>query len=890
MLPETIFNYACEHSRYFARLVHRADFRLDLLSDFERQVGSESLLNWFSNVEKNDEDAVLRALRQMRQKVLGRIILRDLSGLADLDEVMRTMTLFAETAIMMAVNCATAQLTARYGNPIGKESGLIQQLIVIGMGKLGGEELNVSSDIDLIFAYPEEGETIGPAIISCMEFFNHVSRKVIRLLAEVTEDGFAFRVDMRLRPYGESGALCSSFASLENYYQSQGREWERYALIKARVVFGERSEELMQLLRPFVFRKYLDFGAFASMRGLYEQIRRDVLRRDRMGNIKTGFGGIREIEFCAQVFQLVRGGREPSLRKRPTLEVLEEVAHLGFLPVSIVNNLMSAYVFLRRLEHRLQYLDDSQTHTLPSEEGDCLLIAQSMGYKGVTEFMKALDMVRLSVNHDFQALFVRQQVSIHPLASLWMNRADSAEMQDKFHQLGFVDGVEWVNRLYHMRESSRYRNLSESAQMRLDGLIPHVIEAAARCPNKDETLGRMLSLIDSLERREAYFALLDEYPASLNQVAKICSASSWAAEFLAQHPILLDELLDERFLAELPGIPELRKSLRSKIQEAGQDVEAQFDAFSEIKNGHIFHLLSQDLAGILTVEQLSDHLSDLADLVLDEMLDFCWRNLLRKPWPDKHFAVIAYGRLGGRELGYTSDLDLVFLYEDDREDAPQIYARFAQHVNSRLNGIGREGSLYEIDLRLRPNGSSGLLVSSFLAYEHYLCHDAWVWELQALTRARFVTGEATIGRNFEILRRHVLSMSRDLNHLKAEIISMRNKMSASHPNPESSFDIKHDRGGMIDIEFMVQFLVLGYARDFSMLLDNVGNIALLERAAQVKLISMEKARAVCNVYREYRGRQHALKLNGSRYSRESDEKWSAPRRLAVMALWKEVFD
>ncbi|MDE3208476.1 MAG: bifunctional [glutamate--ammonia ligase]-adenylyl-L-tyrosine phosphorylase/[glutamate--ammonia-ligase] adenylyltransferase, partial [Pseudomonadota bacterium] len=679
----------------------------------------------------------------------------------------------------------------------------------------------------------------------------------------ITEEGFVFRVDMRLRPYGHSGSLCSGFASLETYYQSQGREWERYALIKARVVYGERAHELMALLQPFVFRKYLDFGAFASMRNLYEQIQQEVLRRDQADNIKTGPGGIRQIEFCAQVFQLVRGGRVPELRKKATLDVLHEIALLGYLPASVIHCLCTSYVFLRRLEHRLQYLDDAQTHRLPSDVNDCLLIAQGMGFENVTPFLVKLNEVREEVKNHFNALFIQQKYTVeHDSGYLGFLALDKAEMEKRFHDLGFIEAEKWVDRLCEWRESTRYRQLSESAQNRLMGLMPRLLKAASEYSNPDDTLGRILDLIEVLGRREAYFALLDEYPFSLGQVAQICSASQWAADFLAQHPLLLDELLDERLLRALPEVSELRTVLKKKLETADDELELQLDCFAQTKNSHVFHLLAQDLAGLVSIETLGDHLSDLADMILDEMLNFCWQKLLRKPWEDRHFAVIAYGRLGGRELGYASDLDLVFLYEDGRDEAAMIYARLAQRMNAYLTSTGREGSLYEIDLRLRPNGASGLLVSSFMAYEHYLMDEAWVWELQALSRARFVAGDRSIGLEFEQLRRKVLAQPRDLSQLRASVVSMRKKMLKNHANSDDTFDIKHDKGGMVDIEFIVQFLVLGYSHDYPGLLDNAGNIALLQRAAQVNLVTHEEAQAICGVYRDFRSRQHKVKLQG----------------------------
>jgi glutamate-ammonia-ligase adenylyltransferase len=834
-------------------------------------------------------DDVQRILRRLRKQALAALIVRDLAGWANLAEVTRTMTQLAECALNVALDWVTRDLSQTLGTPRGNpdSGGQAQQLHVVGMGKLGGGELNVSSDIDLVFIYPEDGDTDGTRTLSNHEYFLRVGRTLIGLLAELTADGYVFRVDMRLRPYGDSGPLVASFDMLENYLITQGREWERYAWIKGRVLTGDQGNELMSLVRPFVFRRHLDYSAFASMRELHSQIRREVERRDRADNIKLGRGGIREIEFIAQVFQLIRGGHDAALRRQPTLEVLALLAERNLLPMAAVTELTQSYVFLRNLEHRLQYLDDQQTHALPVRTEDQVRIAHSMGYADYGTFLNTLNQHRDTVARHFDVLFTDANTEQHPLATLWTHSGDAASVATRLGELGFQRTAELQSRMAHMHGSARYRQMPATSQSRFDRLIPLAIESAAAGSNRDLTLERLLGFLEGISRRESYLALLEEYPQAREQLAALMRASPWVAQYLTQYPILLDELLDARTLHTAPDWPALTALLHAAINDAENDTESQMDVLRHFKHAQTLRLIAQDLAGALPLETLSDHLSDLACVVLTEVVRLAWQDVRQRHRPVPAFAVIGYGKLGGKELGYASDLDLVFLYDDDAPEAAENYARLAQRISTWLTSTTAAGQLYDTDLRLRPDGESGLLVSSLQRFRDYQMKQAWVWEHQALTRARFTAGDTTIGKTFEAMRCELLRRPRDLQTLRDEVAAMREKMHAAHPNRSGLFDVKHDRGGIVDVEFIVQYLVLGYAHEHAGMTGNIGNLALLKLAARLELIDSTAANATHTAYREFRRLQHELRLQRERYARVAHA--SVQEHVtSVNVLWQQV--
>jgi glutamate-ammonia-ligase adenylyltransferase len=880
-------------SRYVRNLLDSdAELLTWLRSHYALPCSAVEMATWLDAMTITDEGSLSRALRCLRKRVMLKLLTRDLGGLADLNEVMATMTALAELAVRRAQAFSMASLVEQYGAPTGTLSGAPQEMLVIGMGKLGGGELNVSSDIDLIFVYPEDGETTGLRPLSNHEFFSKLGRRLINMIHELTGEGYVFRVDMRLRPYGDSGPLVTSFAALEEYLVTQGREWERYAWIKARVVSPEYCptiDELMQLARPFVFRKYLDFGAFASMRKLHAQIRQEVQRRDRLNNIKLGPGGIREIEFIAQVFQLIRGGRDASLRIRPTLQVLQLLREHGQLTPETVAELNAAYIFLRNLEHRLQYLDDQQTQDLPENPDDQALMAEGMGYPDYRAMLEQLSQHRTLVSAQFAQIFSTQKDDLQEIclleSSLWNENMQEEELRDSLGELGYTNATGLAERLLQIRDSARYRQLPDSSRQLFDNLVPQFIALCAAPKNRDQTLARILTLLENISRRASYLSFLAEYPQVMQRLANIASASLWASDYLIQYPILLDELLDAREIYNEPDWSALDAALQRQLAEYGTDIEQQMEVLRQFQHSQTFRLLAMDLQGLLPLETLSDHLSDLADLILHHMLQLCWRGARKKHQEFPQFAIIAYGKLGGRELGYASDLDLIFLYDDPHPDAAEIYARLAQRINTMLGSYTSSGRLYETDLRLRPNGASGLLVSSIVSFAEYQRQHAWVWEHQALTRARFSAGDAHVGEQFEAIRNEVLRQPRDLDTLRQEIVAMRQKMRDGHPNDSDLFDIKHDRGGMVDIEFMVQFLVLAYANKYPQLAAHKGNLALLKRSGEAGLTDPQQVEAVCRIYRNLRELQHKMRLNNQTQCRvDAAEIDTAP----VLALWGKL--
>jgi glutamate-ammonia-ligase adenylyltransferase len=855
-------------------------------------------------VAAGDGGALDTALRELRREVLLHTLARDLAGRADLAEVCGAMTRLAETSLAAALSLHHAALVDTCGEPRGGD-GAPQQLVVIGMGKLGGGELNVSSDIDLVFSYPEDGETDGARPIANREFFDRLGRRVIGALDDRTADGFVFRVDMRLRPYGDSGPLTTPFTALEQYLVTQGRAWERYAWLKARFLTGARHHELDEVVTPFVYRKYLDFDAYDGLRDIHRQIREQGKRRDYQPNIKLGPGGIREIEFTVQALQLVRGGREPDLRRRGTLPALAALCARGLMPAAATAGLRSAYVFLRNLEHRLQYRDDQQTQTLPGTSAEREALALAMGFADTAAFEAALAGHRAHVREQFIAVFgepasrtpaagdeAAADGAVLRLEAIWRGDVSAESALATIKASGFDDPASLVATLDRVRSSGRYLQLPVLSRQRFDDLLPQLLGAAATVPvrgaDAQTVFLRLLGLLEAVSRRSAYLALLIEHPPLLPRLAQLMGGSAWAADFLTRHPLLLDELLDARVLLAEPDWSAWRTELARMLAAHGGDPELQMDALRHFKHAQSFRLLAQDLAGLLTVERLADHLSALADTILAATLAEVWAQISGADAAPPRFAIVGYGKLGGKELGYVSDLDLVFLYEGDNERAPVRYARLAQRIVTWLTSTTAAGPLYDIDLRLRPDGAAGMLVLPFPAFCRYQRGKAWTWEHQALTRARFVAGDAAIGAAFEAERNALLRSARDLDKLGADVVDMRRKMHAGHPNATPQFDLKHDPGGMVDIEFAVQYLVLAHAREHPQLTRNAGNIALLGMCGELGLVPAAIAAGAADAYREYRRLQHEIRLTGAPHARVAPET-QADRRAFVAALWAHVF-
>ncbi|MGZ3237081.1 MAG: bifunctional [glutamate--ammonia ligase]-adenylyl-L-tyrosine phosphorylase/[glutamate--ammonia-ligase] adenylyltransferase, partial [Burkholderiaceae bacterium] len=872
-------------SRFYTRWVNAEAGRAAMVANLAKLSLTKAI---FVEVLQNETAAgksLPRAMRRLRNLVVTTLIERDLTGRADLAEVVETMTIFAEFAVQTHLAALMTETIAEYGTPIGEESGTQQELIVLGMGKLGGGELNVSSDIDLIFVYAEDGDTHTTTpeqrSLSNHEFFTRLGKKLIGALSEITEDGFTFRVDMALRPNGASGPLVASFGMVEEYLLVQGREWERYAWVKARAITGRAADiaALDKIVQPFVYRRYLDFGAIDAMRGMHAQIRAEVVRQetrhpDRSNNVKLGRGGIREIEFLAQVFQMIRGGRDADLRDRSTRTTLRTLAGKQLLSPAVVDQLLVAYTFLRNVEHRLQYLDDAQTHNMPSNEADRLTVARMMGFADVATLLTELDARRTFVAAQFDAIFSDKRngqaqtngkpdnAQLNPqILTALSNPDDHETIETYLTSLGIDDAPAFRQRLLSTWQSSRLQSLPELSRNRFVGLV----DAALPTIGADKeaqlaTLNRLLDFLEAIARRASYLALLTEYPHALVRVIRMMRASDWAAKYLTRHPLLLDELLEERTLKAVPDWAAFTKELQCQLDATPGDTERQMNILREMHHAQIIRLLAQDLEGDLTVERLADHLSALADVLITATIQAVWKMLPNRHRDIPKFAVIAYGKLGGKELGYASDLDVIFLYDDDHPDAPVNYAKLAQRFITWMTTHTSSGILFDVDIALRPDGASGLMVSTVTSFEKYQQNSAWLWEHQALTRARFCSGDARIGARFEAIRVAVLRQPREEAKLKQEVLEMREKMHKAYPSRSALFDLKQDTGGMIDIEFIVQYLILRHAAQYPQLVADIGNIALLKLCGQMGLINAALAGEVADAYRTFRRLQHQIRL------------------------------
>jgi len=902
------------------------------------QIARPKIEQWFRGISGQDlEVAVLdtknckRVLRVLRQRVFFLCMVRDINQTATLEEVTGAMTLLADISVEQAYRSVMADMVAVHGVPLDPDSGLPQEMIIIGMGKLGGGELNVSSDIDLVMLYGEEGETSGPRKLSHHEFYGRVTRKMMPLISEIDADGQVFRTDLRLRPDGDSGPLAWSLEAFEQYLFTQGREWERYAWLKGRCIparaFPDSDscaalQHMESMRQPFVYRKYFDFDALSALRELRERIRQDWERRalSRPGlesdhNIKLGNGGIREIEFVVQLTQLIRGGKMPALQQRGLLDALDAQQRAGLLPKAACEALAQAYIFLRKTEHMLQYREDAQTHVLPAEpllrEG----LAKALGMS-IDAFESTLAHHREFVEDTFKNAFrlaglgeVTEQktenkggsanshlVSDHLSTDRTQETPAEASTTDEMIEQFGEQSAELSRRVETLFSSHRIRSLSANARKRVDTLLPIALRAAKETSHPLAAALHMLDMIETIAQRSAYLALLAEFPDIVARVARMMAASPWAAQYLIQHPVVLDSLIDWRTLMVPIHFHRAAQVLRadldaSLLPDGSPDVENQMNIMRDTQRQLSFQLLAQDLAGVLSVEKLADDLSALADMLLEESLHRVWQIVAKPPLANPHqsprLAIIAYGKLGGKELGYSSDLDLVYVHDDPREEAAELFAKLGRRLTSWLSTMTSSGRLYEVDLRLRPDGDAGLLAVSLDAFEQYQFKHAWPWEHQALTRARFAAGNAEVGERFESIRNKILVMPRDAVTLATEVRQMREKITAGHPNHSEDFDLKHDRGGMVDLEFVTQYLVLLHARQHPQLIKNLGNIALLKLAGQAGLVDEELALQSGDAYRSLRRRQHELRLQGADKARVPQTELSEERAV-IRRLWETV--
>ena len=851
------------------------------------------------------------ALRVTRQLALERLAVLDIEEAASLDDVTATMTALAEVTLEIALAQALADADARHGAPLNAAGDRIDFWIV-GMGKLGARELNVSSDIDLIYVYEESGQTAGAEPVSAHEYFSRVARSLYSLIGDNTDDGFVFRVDLALRPNGNSGPPVVSLAMLEEYFQVQGREWERFAWLKSRVVAPRaavasgRALALRSLVTPFVYRRYLDYGVFEGLRQLHGKIREEAQRRaagrpERSNDVKLSRGGIREIEFIVQLLLVVRGGQFPEIRTRSTLRGLHRLAARGLMKPATADRLAEAYSFLRRVEHRIQYLDDQQTHLLPAADADLGWIARSLGltwHADACELLDRLGQTRELVATEFDALLHDGQAA--PVAGNGGCKTcgpGPLPVDDEAFLARLPAAL--AERTRAWAAQPRVQTLRDNSKQRLARLIQRAAETveAGRC-SADAAL-RFIDWMEPLLRRESYLALLVERPEVQQRLLGLLGLARWPTRYLMQHPGVIDELADARllhsrfdrdaFTAEMNQ----RHAAWHRSGEAGE--EALLDALRRAHHAEVFRTLVRDVEGHITVEQVADDLSALADAVLDCALRWAWTHLRQRHRETPQFAVIAYGKLGGKELGYGSDLDVVFVFDDhgeaDADKAAEVYGAFVRKLISWLTLRTGAGELFDIDTALRPNGNSGLLVSSITAFEQYQrgrgSNTAWTWEHQALTRARCCAGTPALASRFEAVRRAVLAAPRDHAALAQEVMSMRDKVHAAHPVKSGRFDVKHSAGGMMDAEFAVQYLVLAHAAAHPEMQGNVGNIALLQRAEACGLLPPGVGSAAASAYRELRRAQHRARLD------EQATQFPAAslvvERDAVLALWRAVF-
>ncbi|MHB2058285.1 bifunctional [glutamate--ammonia ligase]-adenylyl-L-tyrosine phosphorylase/[glutamate--ammonia-ligase] adenylyltransferase [Pseudomonas sp. SC3(2021)] len=880
--------------------------------------------------EAQSEDELGRVLRRQRARHQVRIIWRDLNRQADLVQTCRDLSDMADATIDQAYQWLYSRHCQQFGTPTGRRSGLPQQMVILGMGKLGAVELNLSSDIDLIFAYPEGGETVGvKRALDNQEFFIRLGQRLIKALDPMTVDGFVFRVDMRLRPYGSSGALVLSFNALEQYYQDQGRDWERYAMIKARVVAGDQvaGAQLLDMLRPFVYRRYLDFSAIEALRTMKQLIQQEVRRKGMADNIKLGSGGIREVEFIAQAFQLIHGGRDLSLQQRPLLKVLSTLEGQGYLPPAVISELREGYEFLRYTEHAIQAIADRQTQMLPDGAQDQARIAFMLGFADWEAFHEKLMFWRGRVAWHFAQVIAdpdeEEGASCEVVVGgewlpLWEEAQDEEAACRQLEEGGFADATKALKALASLRSSPQLRAMQRLGRERLDAFIPRLLAQAVEHDNPDLVLERVLPLVEAVARRSAYLVLLTENPGALRRLLTLCAASPWIAEQITRFPLLLDELLNEGRLFKPPLAPELAAELRERLTRIPEDdLEQQMEALRHFKLAHRLRVAASEIAGSLPLMKVSDYLTWLAEAILEQVLALAWRQTVAKYGTplrtdgtlcDPGFIIVGYGKVGGLELGHGSDLDLVFIHDGDPQaetdgpkpiDGAQFFTRLGQRIIHLLTAQTNSGQLYEVDMRLRPSGASGLLVSSLGAFERYQENEAWTWEHQALVRARVLVGSQDVGQAFEKVRAQVLGKARDLAKLQQEVSEMRAKMrdnlgskgtaagtAANAFEATAPFDLKQDAGGIVDIEFMVQYAALAWSHNHPPLLRWTDNIRILEELEHEGLMPAEDASLLREAYKAYRSAAHRQALQKDAGVIAGDQ--FADERRQVLRIWKEL--
>ena len=873
-----------------------------------------------SMLESGDDEAgFMDGLRRLRRRELVRIAWRDLTGAAPIAEVLSDLSDLADATIVAALAFASRALLTRHGQP-RSATGEPQEMVVLAMGKLGGRELNFSSDIDLVLLYPEAGETDGRRPIANEDYFTRMGQALVRLLNARTAEGFVFRVDLRLRPFGESGPLVVNFGAFEEYLQKHGRDWERYAYIKARAVTGIAIYRALydDVVRPFVYRRYLDFGVFESLRGMKEMIAREVVRRDLQQDIKLGPGGIREIEFIVQAQQLIRGGSEPGLQTPSLLTVLPRLRGAKLLSAVAVAELLGAYEFLRRTENCLQMVADLQTHALPADELGRERLAAAMNTAGWSDFIRQLDAKRRAVIMHFNDVVFGPggrpgAAPVATLESVWAAEPDADAVARDIAGLGIADAAAAAGLLIELRQSAYFPRLDEFGRRRLATLLPLLLSEIAAAAGGDGAAGqlmvlaRLIRIIEAIGGRTAYLALLNENSSALARLVSICQLGDYPASQVAAHPLLLDELLDSRIFETLPDREQFRQELAIRLQHAGDDLERQVDSLRQFRRAATFRIAMQDLTGHLPLMQVSDRLTDVAELIIEQALRLAWQQTVAIHGEPRcaggaipraaNVAIVGYGKLGGMELGYGSDLDLVFLHDSAGEqqqtagpktvDNEVFFLRLAQRLVHLLTVHTAAGRLYEVDVRLRPSGKGGLAFTQIRAFEDYQRAEAWTWEHQALLHSRWVAGDARLGAEFGRIRREVLMRAVRRETLREDIVGMRERMRTEHSRTrEGLFDLKQDRGGIADIEFIAQYWVLRFVHEQPPLCEFADTIRHLESVGSAALVDHGVIDHLVDAYRRYREAAHHLSLEQKAPVVEPGP--FAATRDRVAAIWQQV--
>ncbi|MDV6315833.1 bifunctional [glutamate--ammonia ligase]-adenylyl-L-tyrosine phosphorylase/[glutamate--ammonia-ligase] adenylyltransferase [Idiomarina sp. HP20-50] len=856
----------------------------------------------------NSEDEAKKCLRQLRHCWMAKLAAADMLQQISLRESLVHYSAFADAAISRSLDWLFQRFIDRHGKPLDSNAQLMP-LLVIGMGKLGGRELNFSSDIDLIFTFPEQGETQGPGRnLEHGVFYKRLAQSLIGLLDETTAEGQVFRVDMRLRPFGQSGPLVASINALEHYYQEQGRDWERYAMVKARMIGAaeQYQQAFQQLIRPFVYRRYIDFGAIEALRKMKLLITQETRRQGVKNNIKLGAGGIREVEFIVQAHQLIRGGQEKSLQTRSVYKAMAELTKLDLVGQQAADQLLEDYEYLRVIEHRLQQMDDQQTQQLPTQEMDRARLCAMLDEPDWQSLQAKVDQCMARIHAEFQQVVGEESEEDEDeqgLQVLWQDMLDDDAAIEIIESEGVDEPQAMWTLIQNFRQESRRRSSGPRGRSALARLMPMMLRHAIQHQHPERLLERLLSIIKAVMSRTAYIELLAENPGAREQLCKLCMASPWISEQLARHPILLDELIDPQQLYSLPESKDYAAVLREYlVRIPEQDLETQMDALRQAKKALQLKIAAADISGVLELINVSDHLSALAEAIIAEVVGMAWQQMTQRHGKPEGtsidntgFAVLAYGKLGGQELGYGSDLDLVFVTDANYKgqtdgqrpiEVQQFYLRLAQRILHLFTTRTVAGILYDVDLRLRPSGQAGLLVTQVSSFARYLREDAWTWELQALVRARPVFGVPALRDTVMDIRRSVLSQPRDEQELRQSIVNMREKMREHLTQSNSKmFDLKQDPGGIADIEFITQYLVLRYANQHPELCKYSDNIRLLSEAQQLHLLSDVDAQNLINAFRIFRCESHSLALQGEQLLEQHN---LDAERQAVLSCWNHL--